>query len=95
MSSISTTVPKQQIAPTEKIPYCPNQEELVALFSGYAPSYIKSQYKQIKKDFPLSKGITQPKCLTQYQFAKFIIRFGLPQGFKQSDFPLLDGVQLY
>jgi hypothetical protein len=100
MSNNTTTIPKKSTVPTEpttkkKVPYCPNLIELQELYSGYAPSFIEENYKYIKKEYPVPAPLKQPRCLTQYQFMKFIQFWGLPQGFSQSDYPLLKDVTLF
>jgi len=76
----------------KKIPYAPSRKELYVLYDGLSKRLIDKLYALIRSKYKL-KYVEQPKCLTSYQFQKFIEELGLPHGYKKSDFPFLDHIE--
>ena len=95
-TSITNSVPKE-------IPTAPQLEELYIYYKSVKNNHlIKTTFQNIrrshfKKKKSLNKDlkIVKHRGLTQIQFVSFIKELGLPDNYKQSDFPFLDGVEIF
>jgi len=86
---MSTTLKTNSVPNKLKVPYAPTRKELIALYPHYAQYVIKNSYKKVKEKYP---ALLKQRSLTNFQFIKFMEHYGLPKGFKKSDFPFLEGI---